>query len=219
MSLLMRVNAPFSLARTVLTMDIDKFYAATAMPDRDWWQALWPDPEGMLYALGVKPEMTVLDLCCGDGYFTAPLAALVEGKVIGLDIDPVMLDQARAEVARLGASVRRWVCGDADELAELLSERFDFILIANTFHGVPGQTSLARAAASVLSRGGRFAVVNWHQIPRVQTLVLDKPRGPKTEMRMSPEQVRTVVEPAGFALVDLVEFPPYHYGAVFRIVS
>jgi len=213
----MPVNAPFSLARSVLTMDTDKFYAATAMPDRDWWQALWPDPKGMLRALGIKPEMTVLDLCCGDGYFTAPLAALVEGKVVGLDIDPDMLDQARAEVARLGVSVSRWVCGDADGLAELLSERVDFVLIANTFHGVPDQTGLARAAASVLKPSGLFAVVNWHQIPREQTPVLDKPRGPKTEMRMSPEQVCAAVEPAEFALVDLVELPPYHYGAVFRI--
>ena len=34
-------------------------------------------------------------------------------------------------------------------------------------------------------------------------------------MRMSPEQTRTVVEPAGFTLERLVELPPYHYGAVF----
>ena len=38
--------------------------------------------------------MTVLDLCCGDGYFTAPLAKLVLGKVIALDIDCRMLVHA-----------------------------------------------------------------------------------------------------------------------------
>ena len=197
-------------------MDSKSFYSATVMPDREWWQALWTNPEYMLRALGIEPEMTVLDLCCGDGYFTAPLVTLVKGKVIGLDIDPDMLDQARVEVARLGASVNRWICGDADDLADLVSERVDFVLMANTFHGVPDQTGLARNAASVLKPGGRFAVVNWHQIPREQTLVLDKPRGPKTEMRMSPEDVVSVVEPAGFQLVDLVELPPYHYGNVFQ---
>jgi ubiquinone/menaquinone biosynthesis C-methylase UbiE len=210
------IKAPFLLEGFVQTMDSDKFYSATAMPDRDWWQALWPDPEGMLRALGIKPEMTVLDLCCGDGYFTAPLAALVEGKVIGLDIDPDMLDQARAEVSRLGASVSRWICGDADDLEDLLSERVDFVLIANTFHGVPDQTGLARTAVSALKPGGLFAVVNWHQIAREKTTVLGKPRGPKTEMRMATEDVRKVVEPAGFQLADVVELPPYHYGAVFQ---
>ena len=53
-------------------------FPATSMPDRDWWAALWPDPEGVLRQVGVEPGMTVLDLCCGDGYFTAPLARLVE---------------------------------------------------------------------------------------------------------------------------------------------
>lgn len=197
-------------------MDSDNFFAATAMPDRDWWQALWPDPERVLRALGIEPKMTVLDLCCGDGYFTAPLAALVQGKVFGLDIDPDMLEKARAEVARQRTSVSKWLCGDANDLTELLSERVDFVLIANTFHGVPDQTSLAKAVADILKPGGGFAIVNWHSIPREQTPVLDKPRGPRTELRMSPEQVCAVVEPAGFQLAHLVDLPPYHYGAVFR---
>lgn len=197
-------------------MDSDNFFAATAMPDRDWWQALWPDPERVLSALGIEPKMTVLDLCCGDGYFTAPLAALVQGKVFGLDIDPDMLEKARAEVARQRTSVSKWLCGDANDLTELLSERVDFVLIANTFHGVPDQTSLAKAVADILKPGGGFAIVNWHSIPREQTPVLDKPRGPRTELRMSPEQVCAVVEPAGFQLAHLVDLPPYHYGAVFR---
>jgi hypothetical protein len=29
-------------------------------------------------------------------------------------------------------------------------------------------------------------------------------------MRMSPEQVRAVVEPTGFELARIVEVPPYH---------
>ena len=91
----------------------------------------------------------------------------------------------------------------------------DYILIANTFHGAPDKTALAREVAAALKPGGRFGVVNWHPKPREETTVLDKPRGPSTELRMSPEHTRAVVEPAGFALVSLVELPPYHYGAIF----
>ena len=32
---------------------------------------------------------------------------------------------------------------------------------------------------------------------------------------MTPEDVRAEVEPAGFGLDRVVEFEPYHYGAVF----
>ena len=191
-------------------------FPATGMPDRDWWAALWPDPAATLCALGITPDMTVLDLCCGDGWFTAPLALLTGGKVFALDLDPAMLAAARAEADRTGATVLDWIEGDARDAARLLPQRVDFVLIANTFHGVPDQTGLAKAAAASLEPGGRFAVVNWHARPREETSVLGQPRGPKTDMRMTPDATRDVVEPAGFKLERVVELPPYHYGAVFR---
>lgn len=208
----LRLRTTFMASR----MNPEGFFPATAMPDRDWWATLWPDPEGVMRSLGVEPDMVVVDLCCGDGYFTAPLARIVEGKLYGVDIDPAMFEQTRAELERAGITVLDVICADARDLPELLPETVDYVLIANTFHGVPDQAGLARAAAKVLRPGGRFAIVNWHQIAREETTVLDKPRGPKTEMRMSPEQVQAVVEPAGFQLADLIELPPYHYGAVFR---
>ena len=197
-------------------MASEDYFTGTGMPDRDWWSALWPDPEGVLRKLGVAPGMTVVDLCCGDGYFTAPLALLVEGRVYGVDLDPAMLEKARAEVARAGATVRAWIRADARDLAGLIPEKVDFVLIANTFHGVPDKTGLARGVAAVLKAGGTFAVVNWHPLPREKTVVLGEPRGPKTALRMAPDKVRAVVEPAGFDLDRVVELPPYHYGALFR---
>ena len=198
---------------------IEGFFPATAMPDRDWWAALWPDPEAVVRSLGVEPGMVVVDLCCGDGYFTAPLARIVEGKVYGVDIDPAMLEQTRAELERTGTTVLDLICADARELAELLPGKVDYVLIANTFHGVPDKTAMARAVAAVLKPRGQFAIVNWHPVFRERTVVLGKPRGPRTEMRMSPDDVRLVVEPAGFTLERVVELPPFHYGAVFRVVE
>ena len=191
-------------------------FSATIMPDRAWWAALWPDPAATLRALGITPDMTVLDLCCGDGWFTAPLAVLTGGRCYGLDLDPKMLDMARDEVASAGAQVAGWIEGDARELPALLPEKVDFVLIANTFHGVPDQTALSAAVAAVLKPGGRFAIVNWHAKRREETPVLGELRGPRTEMRMTPDQTRAVVELAGFQLHELIELPPYHYGAVFR---
>lgn len=198
---------------------IDGLFPATAMPDRDWWSALWPDPEGVLRSLGVVPGMVVVDLCCGDGYFTAPLARVVGGKVYGVDIDANMVTQTRAELERSGTKVLGLFCADARDLPELLPGKVDYVLVANTFHGVPEKTAMARAAAAVLNPSGQFAIVNWHPLPRERTVVLDKPRGPKTEMRMSPDDVRSVVEPAGFTLQRVVELPPFHYGAIFRVVE
>ena len=63
---------------------------------------------------------------------------------------------------------------------------------------------------------GLFAIVNWYPSKREDTPVLGEPRGPRTEMRMSPQAVAAVVEPTGFVAVKIVELPPYHYGKVFK---
>ena len=193
----------------------DAYFSATGMPDRDWWQALWPEPAKVLEALGLQAGMMVVDLCCGDGYFTAPLARLVSpGDVLAVDLDPAMLEQAR-DLCRDCANCT-FLQADARELTGLVQEPVDYVLIANTFHGVPDKTALARSAFGVLRQGGQFAVINWHVLPRERTTVLGLPRGPATAMRMSPASVTQVVEPAGFKVDRLVELPPYHYGAVFR---
>jgi hypothetical protein len=47
-------------------------------------------------------------------------------------------------------------------------------------------------------------------------VILGEPRGPKTELRLSPQQTIDAVESSGLKLARLVELPPYHYGAVFE---
>jgi hypothetical protein len=69
---------------------------------------------------------------------------------------------------------------------------------------------------SALAPSGLFAVVKWHQRLREETAALGEPRGPRTELRMSPEQTARPVEAGGLKLVQIVEVPPYHYGAVFK---
>ena len=194
----------------------DRLFPATAMPDQDWWQALWPDPDGVIRALRIESGMAIVDLGCGYGYFTAAIARqAAPGSVIGLDLDPAMLEQAQVACKELTLTNCTWQLGDAMALSRLVPALVDYVLIANTFHGVPDKTAMAREIAAALKPDGRFAIVNWYPIPREQTPVLDKPRGPGTELRMSPEQTRAAVEPAGFALEALVELPPYHYGAIF----
>ena len=81
----------------------------------------------------------------------------------------------------------RYVEGDASDVTTLVAERVDFVFLANAFHGVPGKPRLARAVHSVLKPSGLFAIINWHARPREETPVLGEPRGPATELRMTPQ--------------------------------
>lgn len=201
------------------------YFPATAMPDDDWWHTLWPDPEGVLRRVGLASGMCVVDLCCGNGHFTVPLVQLLgrEGRVVALDMSPDMLAQAKARLSEAAepetGAACDWIEGDACKVDQALEGgmKADALLMANTFHGVPEQTALSRSVRMVLKEEGFFVIINWHARPREETQVLGQPRGPRTEMRMTPEQVAAVVEPAGFKLTKVVELPPFHYGTVFHI--
>jgi protein-L-isoaspartate O-methyltransferase len=191
------------------------FFAGTEMPTAGWWRALWPEPARVLEAVGLKRNMDAADLCCGDGWFTSEMAKVAR-RVLAIDLDRNMLDVARDRLAKAGMTNCELVEGDAYELTTLAGRPVDFVFMANAFHGVPDQPRLAQAVHKTLTSGGRFAVVNWHQRPREETTILGEPRGPKTELRMSPGQTIRSVEAGGLLFAELVELPPYHYAVIFE---
>ena len=196
---------------------ITGFFQGTEMPTAGWWEALWPDPAKVLASIGLKPNMEVVDLCSGDGWFTLQIAKVAH-HVVAIDIDRAFLDLARLRLTESGVTNCDFVEGDAYDIAKLTQEPSDFVFMANAFHGVPDRPRLARAVLAALKPGGVFAVVNWHERPREETTVLGEPRGPKTELRVGPEATKAAVEAVGLRSAGLVEIPPYHYGAVFKKV-
>jgi SAM-dependent methyltransferase len=194
---------------------LEGFFPATAMPDPDWWQALWPRPDEVLTKIGIESGSDVVDLCCGDGLFAIPLAHMAH-RVLAIDLDPEILDLAREHASAAGVTNCVFIVADAYDLPKFVTEPQDHILIANTFHGVPDKLRLARAVVQVLKPGGRFVVINWHQRPREETIVLGQPRGPRSDMRMRPVDVTRSVAPAGLRAVEVIELAPYHYAAVLE---
>jgi ubiquinone/menaquinone biosynthesis C-methylase UbiE len=189
------------------------FFEGTEMPTAGWWEALWPDPAGVLAAVGLLPDMDVIDLCSGDGWFTLQIAKAAR-HVSAIDIDPTLLEVSRHRLAENGVTNCEFIAGDAYEIAKVTPPA-DFVFLANAFHGVPDRARLARAVKDALKADGSFAIINWHKRLREETPILGEPRGPKTELRMSPEETIKSVEIGGLKFTKIVEVPPYHYGVVF----
>ena len=194
---------------------IPGFFKGTEMPTAGWWEALWPDPAGVLFKVGVKSGMEVIDLCSGDGWFTLQIAKVAR-HVVAIDIDANLLEVARHRLTESGVTNCDYVAGDAYDLTKLWPRPVDFVFLANAFHGVPDRPRLAKSVAAILKPGGLFAIVNWHKRPREETTILGEPRGPKTELRIGPEATKAAVEASELKSVQLVEVPPYHYGVVFE---
>ncbi len=190
----------------------------TRQPDWDWWGKLWPTPGDTLRQLGLASGDSVVEIGSGNGYFTLPAARIVApGLVYALDLDAALLDELETLAAQQESSNVTPLHGDARTLTDHLPEPVDVAMIANTFHGTDDPAALLEEVTAVLAEDGRFVVINWHDHPREQTTVADEPRGPPTELRLSPTETRASVEKAtNMTLARQTEIPPYHYGLVFE---
>jgi len=90
---------------------------------------------GIVSLLDLKPGARILDLACGHGRHSIPLAKL-GFDVTGYDLSEVFLDRARADASRQDASVR-WIRGDMRELP--FEAEFDAVInIFTAMHYSPG---------------------------------------------------------------------------------
>jgi tRNA A58 N-methylase Trm61 len=98
--------------------DKARFFEGTEMPTAGWWEALWPDPAGVLASIGLKPGMAVIDLCSGDGWFTLQIAKVAR-LVAAIDIDPTLLEVARVRLMEAGVTNCRFIADDAYDITRL----------------------------------------------------------------------------------------------------
>src|SRR4051794_17196954 len=89
---------------------------------------VWQHGAALLDLLAVRPGERVLDLGCGTGHLTAQVAA-AGAAVVGLDLAPAMIEQARRTYAQL-----EFVAGDARDFA--FAEPFDAVLSNAALHWV-----------------------------------------------------------------------------------
>jgi ubiquinone/menaquinone biosynthesis C-methylase UbiE len=133
-----------------------------------WWlcatfdnplRRLIHNPDRILAGL-VRPGEIALDIGCGMGYFSIPLARLVGpgGKVICVDLQEQMLAGVRRRAERTGVADRiRLHRAGTDGLG--LTETVDFALAFWMLHEVPDQAAFLAEVRACLKPGSRLLIV------------------------------------------------------------
>jgi len=102
--------------------------------------------------------LVAIDLACGPGTFTRPLATRVR-KAIGVDLTPAMVEKARAEAARDGITNIEFTCADIYALP-FDADSAGIVSCGYAFHHLTDPAPALAEMARVLRHGGRVAITD-----------------------------------------------------------
>ena len=114
----------------------------------------------LMALLGALEGTTVVDVACGEGYYTRLLRARGASKVRGVDLSAHMVELARAQEAQHSLGIE-YLVGDARDLG--LAPEHDLAVAAYLLNYARDRAELramCRSLARCLKPGGRFVTVN-----------------------------------------------------------
>jgi ubiquinone/menaquinone biosynthesis C-methylase UbiE len=156
-------------------------------PLRRWFEK----PEEVL-AAHLGSGATALDVGCGMGYFSLPMAELVgpDGRVVCVDLQERMIQSLRRRAARAGISdrIESRVCSASSLGIRDLEGEVDFALAYAVVHEVSDAARFLAEIGDVLAPGGR--------------LLIAEPRG-----HVSAEALEATTADAGKAGLSVVGRP------------
>ena len=123
-----------------------------------WYRRVLQNPKKILGGL-IKPGMTVMDVGCGPGYFTVPMAEMVgdTGRVIAADLQKEMLDLVGEKIRDMPVA-RRIVLHQCEPYRIGVAERLDFVLAFYMVHETPDTRGFLEEIFDLLKPGGKVLI-------------------------------------------------------------
>jgi SAM-dependent methyltransferase len=124
--------------------------------------------EALVRSFGIRRDLKLLDLGCGDGTTALP-AARLGADVLGVDIARNLVAAGNRRAQEEGLTNCRFQEGDATNLHELADQSFDLVVSIFGAMFAPKPFDVAKEMVRVTRPGGRVIMGNW--IPDDPTLV------------------------------------------------
>jgi SAM-dependent methyltransferase len=176
--------------------------------------------EQVLECESPAPGERVLDVACGTGIVTRRVASVVgpRGQVVGVDVNPVMLEVARSIPVPDGAAIE-WRRGDGTAL-DLPDEAFDVAYCQQGLQFFPDRLAGVRELRRVLREGGPAVIATWQGLdrhplyaaladaeePHLGALGVDISREElEAPFSLGDEELTHLLDDAGFVDIQVVE--------------
>jgi ubiquinone/menaquinone biosynthesis C-methylase UbiE len=166
------------------------------------------DPEAVFQALGLTSSTVFLDLGCGPGDYLLAAAELIghKGKLYGIDAWEEGIHMLRRKILGKGLNNVEVFLSDVTKSVPLTDSSVDICLMGTVLHDFArdgGEQGALRETARVLKPGGIFGIVEFKKI--------DGPPGPPIHIRLSREEVESMIKPFGFTSIQSVDCGPFTY--------
>lgn len=132
-----------------------------------WQEQLWPAQESLLAEADPQSGEKVLDVSCGTGLVTVPIAQIVQagGAVTGVDLSEGMIKEAQLRANQLGMKNITFVRMDAEAL-EFKDDTFDVVICSLGLMYFPHPERALREMYRVLKPGGYAVALVWGERAR-----------------------------------------------------
>jgi len=127
-------------------------------PHSDEWRQRKESCERLIKYLDKKQSsLTILEIGCGNGWFSAQLAKNASWKVIGMDINKEELDQAIRVFQKIPNL--EFIQGDI-RLGQMKNTNFDIIVFASSIQYFPSIVEIVKAAFLLLKSDGEIHILD-----------------------------------------------------------
>jgi ubiquinone/menaquinone biosynthesis C-methylase UbiE len=148
----------------------------SGMPEEDYWNSLFNIPL-IINWLDLKSiSNPIVEVGCGYGTFTLPMAKEAKNQIYAFDIEPVMIQRTQTQVQEAGIHNVEFFQRDIIDLGTgLEANSVGLVLLFNILHFAERRIMLEEAAR-ILKPSGTIAIIHWRKD-------IATPRGPDLHLR------------------------------------
>jgi len=167
-------------------------------------------PEEILEQVDIHDGMNIADFGCGHGYFSIPMAKIVEeGRIYALDVmkDALETVESKAKLENI-SNIETIHCNlETPNGSKLNDELVDLVLLRNILFQSQKKSEIIKEAKRVLKDNNRLVVIEWIKASSL---------APKDGWLISKEEVQQLIKLEGFDFEKELSIDNHHYGLIFR---